>query len=110
MQKVYNKWIHLKCTEKEHVICHQIARNKGLTVSNLLRDLLGLKKENIDPKPQRKSRRADPAVILSLARIGNNLNQLARWANTHKAKADHVQVLIMLTALERDIVEFSNDH
>lgn len=38
-----------------------------------------------------------------LARIGNNLNQLARWANTYKHKADALQVLAHLSAIERDM-------
>ena len=32
--------------------------------------------------------RADPVVIEQLARIGNNLNQLARWANTQHRAVD----------------------
>ena len=28
-----------------------------------------------------------------IARIGNNLNQLARWANTYKAEAEAVEVV-----------------
>ena len=36
-----------------------------------------------------------------LARIGNNLNQIARWANTHKGAAEAVEVLARLVAIER---------
>jgi Bacterial mobilisation protein (MobC) len=32
--------------------------------------------------------RADPVVVEQLARIGNNLNQLARWANTERRAVD----------------------
>ncbi len=32
--------------------------------------------------------RADPVVVEQLARIGNNLNQLARWANTEHRAVD----------------------
>ena len=32
--------------------------------------------------------RADPVVVEQLARIGNNLNQLARWANTEHRPVD----------------------
>ena len=38
-----------------------------------------------------------------LARIGNNLNQIARWANTHKGAAEAVQVVTHLMALEREL-------
>ena len=36
-----------------------------------------------------------------LARIGANLNQIARWANTHKTAADAVEVIAHLIAVER---------
>ena len=35
-----------------------------------------------------------------LARIGNNLNQIARWANEHKSAADAVEVSRHLAAIE----------
>ena len=36
-----------------------------------------------------------------LARIGSNLNQIARWANTHKENAEVVEVVAHLVAIER---------
>ena len=38
-----------------------------------------------------------------VARIGNNLNQIARWANTHADKADAFEVIAHLVAIEREI-------
>ena len=36
-----------------------------------------------------------------LARIGANLNQIARWANTFKANAEAVEIVTHLVAIER---------
>ena len=36
-----------------------------------------------------------------LARIGNNVNQIARWANTHKGAVQAVEVIGHLIAIER---------
>ena len=36
-------------------------------------------------------------------RIGNNLNQIARWANRHKGAAEAVEVLARLIAIERSL-------
>ena len=36
-----------------------------------------------------------------VSRIGNNLNQIARWANTHKRVAEAVEVVARLVAIER---------
>ena len=39
--------------------------------------------------------------VRHLARIGNNLNQLARWANTYKDRAEAMAILGALVSLER---------
>ncbi len=36
---------------------------------------------------------APSARTRQLARIGSNLNQIARWANTHKSAAEAVEIL-----------------
>lgn len=38
-----------------------------------------------------------------LNRIGNNLNQIAHWANTHKSSADTIEILSHLVAIEQEI-------
>lgn len=43
---------------------------------------------------------ADPALIAQLARIGNNLNQLARWANTERR---HVVDLATLRLIQTEV-------
>ena len=45
-----------------------------------------------------------------LARIGNNLNQIARWANTYKQGADAVAVVAQLSAIERALDAVSGVH
>ena len=36
-----------------------------------------------------------------VSRIGNNLNQIARWANRHKGAAEAVEVLARLVSIDR---------
>ena len=38
-----------------------------------------------------------------IARIGNNLNQLARWANTHTSAVEAVTVIARLVSFERSL-------
>ena len=38
-----------------------------------------------------------------VARIGNNLNQLARWANRHASAVEAVEVIANLVAFEREL-------
>ena len=42
-----------------------------------------------------------------VARIGNNLNQIARWANTHAETADAFEVIAHLVAIEREITRLT---
>lgn len=42
-----------------------------------------------------------------MARIGNNLNQIARWANEHKSSADAGEVLVRLVAIEQALRDLS---
>ena len=49
------------------------------------------------------ARAAERERTLQLARLGSNLNQIARWANTHKAGAEAVEVIAHLVAIERDL-------
>lgn len=46
--------------------------------------------------------------LRELARIGANINQLARWANTYKRAAEAVEVLVALADIERRIAEFAS--
>ena len=47
------------------------------------------------------------ARVREIARIGNNLNQIARWANTYKDAAEAVEVVAHLAAIEREIGELA---
>ena len=50
---------------------------------------------------------AERAKVRQIARIGNNLNQIARWANTHKDAAEAAEVVAHLAAIEREIGELA---
>ncbi|MHB8989216.1 MAG: MobC family plasmid mobilization relaxosome protein [Desulfobulbia bacterium] len=41
-----------------------------------------------------------------LAKIGNNLNQIARWANTYKSAADAIEVVPHLRSIEQMLDSF----
>ena len=44
-----------------------------------------------------------------LARIGSNLNQIARWANIHKTDAEALEVVAHLVAIERALEALTVD-
>lgn len=46
---------------------------------------------------------------LEIARIGSNLNQIARWANTHKSTGEAVEVISHLQAISQELENLKND-
>ena len=50
-------------------------------------------------------RRIDPDLLRQLARLGNNLNQLARWANRDQRYAESAAVIAQLVEIDRELAE-----
>lgn len=97
------KWIHIRVSDEERSAWQALAHGQGLTVADLIRRQVGLAQPG-GRQPKRRKRltqQADPTLLRELARIGNNLNQVARWANTCKTAAEALQVCAQLVAIER---------
>ena len=88
--------IRLHAEEKE--LLRFNAGIQGLTIADYIRqNNLGFR---LRQSPMAKAR------LRELARIGVNLNQIAKWANTYKRSAEAVEVITALASLERRIDEF----
>lgn len=82
-----DKWLHLKVSDGERADLQAQAEWAGVTLADLMRERIGAARTHRKPTTRRrrmKAPAADPALLAGIARAGNNLNQLARWANTHK--------------------------
>ena len=88
-------WIKLRVTpaEKEAIVAK--AAGQGQTVTDFIRQRA--LDYRLRQTPLEKER------VRQLARIGVNLNQLARWANVHKSRAEVIDVLAALVSLEREL-------
>ncbi|MBU0517284.1 MAG: MobC family plasmid mobilization relaxosome protein [Proteobacteria bacterium] len=82
------KRIQFRVTPEEHALILERIEASGLTMSALFRDHLGRVK--IRNREDEKRRHA------VLNRVNANLNQVAKWANTHKSGADAFRVCAML--------------
>lgn len=100
--EIKDKRINIKVTSTERRQWQDMAKAKDMTVADLIRDALGREKVGIAPR-SRASRKADPVLIANLARIGNNLNQIAKWANTYKSNAESVEIIAGLMAIEKNL-------
>ena len=90
--------IEIRTTPEEKRRWQEIAENKGVSLSELVRSALGgqrLRKRREPPK-------VDPDLLRELARIGNNLNQLARAANRHEP-VTATALLARLIAIDREL-------
>lgn len=90
--------IEIRTTLEEKRRWQQIAENKGVSLSELVRSVLGgqrLRKRREPPK-------VDPDLLRELARMGNNLNQLARAANRRRP-VPAAALLVRLIEIDREL-------
>ena len=89
-------WVKIRASEAERAEWHAKARSAGLTLSDLVRRSVSRVRTwtVAHSEVERESTR-------EVGRIGANLNQIARWANTHKGAVEVVEVIGHLIAIER---------
>ncbi|MCY4507326.1 MAG: MobC family plasmid mobilization relaxosome protein [Acidobacteria bacterium] len=76
----------------------------GVSSSALLREALthtGVWTPTADGVEREQAREVERERTREIARIGNNVNQLAKWANRYQSAADAVEVVVHLAAIER---------
>ena len=54
-----------------------------------------------------RAREVERERTREVARIGNNLNQIARWVNAHTSSVDAGEVLVRLVAIEQALRELA---
>ena len=74
-------WVKIRASEAERAEWHGKARSVGLSLSDLVRRSVGRVRTWTVAHTELERERTR-----ELARIGSNLNQIARWANIHKEK------------------------
>lgn len=103
-----DKRINVRVSFAEHAAWVALAEGRGKTISELIRSAVNKDAKTRPPAtPPRvvKTRLADPMLLAALARIGNNLNQLARVANQ---KGD-LPTLVELASVERALKALRDD-
>ncbi|MBR3880762.1 MAG: plasmid mobilization relaxosome protein MobC [Mailhella sp.] len=94
-------WIKMRVTPDEKKLIESKASAQGQTVTDFLRQRA--LDYRLRQSPLEKER------IRQLARIGANMNQIARWANTYKKRAEAVEVITRLIVLERELHSEENE-
>ena len=83
-------WVKVRASEAERAEWHAKARSAGRTRTWTV--------AHAEVERERTQQ---------VARVGNNLNQIARWANTHKEAVEAVEVIGHLIAIRREMAALS---
>lgn len=97
--------IEIRTTPEDKERWQKIAASKGVSLSELVRVTLDgqrLRKRRDPPK-------VDPDLLRELARIGNNLNQLARAAN-RRQPVPAAALLLQLIEIDRELAAVRAAH
>ena len=95
--------VHVRVSPAELAAWRAKAEAAGVPVSDLLRQAMARTRTWTAPAAAVQRERTR-----QIARIGNNLNQLARWANTHAETVGAVEVIAHLIAIERSLARFAD--
>ncbi len=90
-----DQWIKIRVSTEEKKSFEQKANESGMTMADLIRQrLLTFRIRKTAHEQER---------IRMLARVGNNINQLARWANSHKSGLEAIQIIMRLDAILQEL-------
>ncbi len=96
--------ITLRVSQSEKLAWQAKADLVGMTLSNLIRQAISRTKTWTA---------ADKSLVKEqtrqIARIGNNLNQIAKWANTYKSTAEAIEIIQALRLIEQSLNTLKKD-
>jgi len=88
-----------RVTPAEHAAWREKAAAAGVSPSALLREAMSR-----THTWTAAARSVERERTRQIARIGNNLNQLVRWVNTHRTAAEAVSVIAHIVSFERSLL------
>jgi hypothetical protein len=112
LKKTKIRVVKVRLDDDEFFLWTKKANDLERTLSDLVRE--AMRRVRVWT-PTNKAREKEQ--LLHIARIGANLNQLAKWVNAYKSSADSAQVIAHLVAIEREIkqifsptAQYTNGH
>jgi hypothetical protein len=91
--------LKIRVTAEEREVIKATAAEAGLTVSDYTRQRLAHHRV--------RQTAAERDTARQLARIGTNINQIARWANTYASGLQAIDIIMRLDELQADIRKFT---
>ena len=84
--------LKIRVTQEEQAAIKTMAAEAGQTVSDYIRGRLS--------NHRIRQTAAERDIVRQLARIGSNINQIARWANIYTNRIDAIDILMRLDELQ----------
>lgn len=98
-------WIKVRASSAERTRWQELAAARGVSLSDLIRSRL----DGTRLRSRREPPPVAPDLLRELARIGNNLNQLARAANRHEP-VTATALLARLIEIDRELARLRAAH
>ena len=99
--------LEIRTTAEDKARWQAVAESRGLSLSDLVRSVLDGQRRS--PRPQQAAPMVDPELLREMARIGNNLNQLAQVANRQEPVAA-AALLVRLIEIDRELGALRRAH
>lgn len=98
MNKKLDTSLHIRLSQEEKLRWQEKATSTGMTLSTLIRQAMAKTRTwTVGDRSLVKEQ------IRQISRIGNNLNQIAKWANTYKETAEAMEIIQALRAIEQTL-------
>lgn len=104
MAEKLNTSLKIRLSQPEKLSWQEKAVRAGIPLSTLIREAMS--RTRTWTASDRASLQEQTRQI---SRIGNNLNQIAKWANTYKSTAEAIEVLEALRAIEKALTQLSTN-
>lgn len=96
------KQVIIRMTELEHE--QLLAKKTKPQLATWIREFC-LENQTTEKTEKRRVRTADPELLRQLARIGGNINQIAKQANTLDSTIEKIKVFAYLSEIQRQLDE-----
>ena len=93
-----DRQLHLRVSPAEVAAWRAKAEAAGVPLSDLLRQAMARTRTWTAASAEVERERTR-----QIARVGNNLNQIARWANTHASPMDAIEMIAYLVHIARTL-------
>jgi len=100
MQTRLDKRIRLRLSEEDYKLVREISDKYGMKTTEFIRQAV---RDGVSGLENSVKLKLISEIKREIRKIGVNINQIARWANTYKADAESWKILMVLNEVDAKI-------